>query len=143
MVPPPDAGPGAGFAPSAGGRGRRQPDPGCGGGAAGSWARAHSRVGELGSRDRFRSLVLEDLRELAAHGPERREAEAELQAAIDAGDLVLLEAALAKARALRVSEEVLSGFGIRGWECEDCYYLLPSSRLQPRSRRCCEQLNPC
>jgi len=51
--------------------------------------------------------ALQDLRELAAHGPERREAEAELQAAIDAGDLVLLEAALAKARALRVSEEVL------------------------------------
>ncbi|CAE7938345.1 ODA11 [Symbiodinium sp. KB8] len=51
--------------------------------------------------------ALQDLRELAQHGPERREAEAELQAAIDTGDLVLLEAALAKARALRVSEEVL------------------------------------
>ncbi|CAE7717692.1 unnamed protein product, partial [Symbiodinium pilosum] len=51
--------------------------------------------------------ALQELRELALQGPQRREAEAELQAAIDSGDLAMLEAALAKARSLKVSEDVL------------------------------------
>ena len=52
-----------------------------------------------------RDAFSQDMRELSEQGPQRRQAEAELHAAIDSGDLALLEAALARARALRVSEE--------------------------------------